>query len=52
MQKLTGISSGKNNKSCRIIHKGSNKIEFAIFGLAYFGEGRLGRLGERDGELG
>jgi hypothetical protein len=26
MQKLTEISSGQNNKSCRIIHKGSNKI--------------------------
>jgi hypothetical protein len=26
MQKLTGISSGQNNKSCRIIHNGSNKL--------------------------
>jgi hypothetical protein len=31
MQKLTGISSGKNNKSCRIIHHESNKIGFAFF---------------------
>jgi hypothetical protein len=31
MQKLTGISSGQNNKSCRIIHNGSNKISFAFF---------------------
>jgi hypothetical protein len=31
MQKLTGISSGKNNKSCRIIHPESNKIGFAFF---------------------
>jgi hypothetical protein len=31
MQKLTGISSGQNNKSCRIFHNGSNKIGFAFF---------------------
>jgi hypothetical protein len=31
MQKLTGISSDQNNKSCRIIHNGSNKIGFAFF---------------------
>jgi hypothetical protein len=31
MQKLTGISSGQNNKSCRIIHNGSNKIGFTFF---------------------
>jgi hypothetical protein len=31
MQKLTGISSGKNNKSCRIFHHESNKIDFAFF---------------------
>jgi hypothetical protein len=31
MQKLSGIGSGKNNKSCRIIHNGSNKIGFAVF---------------------
>jgi hypothetical protein len=30
-QKLTGISSGQNNKSCRIIHNGSKKIGFAFF---------------------
>jgi hypothetical protein len=31
MQKLKGISSGQNNKSCRIIHKGSNKIGLTFF---------------------
>jgi hypothetical protein len=31
MQKLTGISSGQNNKSCRIIHHESNKIGFTFF---------------------
>jgi hypothetical protein len=31
MQKLTGISSGQNNKSCRIIHNGSSKIGFTFF---------------------
>jgi hypothetical protein len=33
MQKLTGISSGKNNKSCRIIHHESNKTGFTFFWL-------------------
>jgi hypothetical protein len=31
MQKLKGISSGQNNKSCSIIHHESNKIGFTIF---------------------
>jgi hypothetical protein len=31
MQQISGISSGKNNKSCRIIHSGSKKISFAFF---------------------
>jgi hypothetical protein len=31
MQKLSGISSDKNNKSCRIIHHESNKIGFTFF---------------------
>jgi hypothetical protein len=31
MEKLTGISSGQNNKSCRILHNGSNKICFTFF---------------------
>jgi hypothetical protein len=31
MQKLSGISSGKNNKSCGTIHIESNKIGFAFF---------------------
>jgi hypothetical protein len=35
MQKLSGISSGKNNKSCRIIHHESNKICFAFFWFFY-----------------
>jgi hypothetical protein len=35
MQKLSGISSGQNNKSCRIIHHESNKIGFAFFQIFY-----------------
>jgi hypothetical protein len=35
MQKLTGTSSGKNNKSCGIFHNKSNKIEFAFFWFFY-----------------
>jgi hypothetical protein len=35
MQKLTGTSSGKNNKSCRIIHNGSDKIGFAFVWFFY-----------------
>jgi hypothetical protein len=35
MQKLTGISSGQNNKSCGIIHSGSNKIGFAVLRFFY-----------------
>jgi hypothetical protein len=31
IQKLTEIRSGQNNKSCRIIHNGSNKIGFTFF---------------------
>jgi hypothetical protein len=31
MQKLSGTSSGKNNKSCGIFHHESNKIGFAFF---------------------
>jgi hypothetical protein len=31
MQKLTGISPGENNKSCRIIHNESNKIGCTFF---------------------
>jgi hypothetical protein len=31
MDKLPGTSSGKNDKSCRIFHKKSNKIEFTFF---------------------
>jgi hypothetical protein len=31
MQKLSGISSGQNNKSCRIIHHKSSKIVLAFF---------------------
>jgi hypothetical protein len=31
MQKLTGTSSGKNNKSCGIFHHESNKISFDFF---------------------
>jgi hypothetical protein len=35
MQQLTGTSSGKNNKSCRIFHHKSNKIGFAFFRFVY-----------------
>jgi hypothetical protein len=35
MQKLTGISSGQNNKICRIIHHEPNKIGFAFFRFVY-----------------
>jgi hypothetical protein len=35
MQKLTRISSGKNNESCRIIHHESNRIGFAFFLFFY-----------------
>jgi hypothetical protein len=35
MQKLSGISSGKNNKSCRIFHNEYNKIGFAFFRFFY-----------------
>jgi hypothetical protein len=35
MQKLRGTSSGKNNKSCRIFHHESNKIDFVVFRLFY-----------------
>jgi hypothetical protein len=31
MQKLKRLCSGQNNKSCRIIHIGSNKIGFTFF---------------------
>jgi hypothetical protein len=31
MQKLSGISLGKNNKSCGIFHREPNKIGFAFF---------------------
>jgi hypothetical protein len=31
MQKLSGISSGQNNKSCRTFHHEPNKISFAFF---------------------
>jgi hypothetical protein len=31
MQKLSGISSGKNNKSCGIFHNESKKFGFAFF---------------------
>jgi hypothetical protein len=31
MQKLSGISSGQNNKSCRIIHCEPKKIGFEFF---------------------
>jgi hypothetical protein len=38
MQKLTRNSSGKNNKSCRIIHNGSNKIvsHFSDFSTIFY----------------
>jgi hypothetical protein len=35
MQKLSGTSSGKNNKSCRIIHHEPKKICFAFFRFFY-----------------
>jgi hypothetical protein len=35
MQKLSGTSSGKNNKSCRIFHNESNKIEYAFVRFFY-----------------
>jgi hypothetical protein len=35
MQKLSGISSGKNNKGCRIFHNESNKIGFAFLCFFY-----------------
>jgi hypothetical protein len=35
MQNLTGISSGKNNKSCGIFHHEPNKISFAFFWFFY-----------------
>jgi hypothetical protein len=35
MQKLTGISSGKNNKSCRIFHNESKKIGFEFFWIFF-----------------
>jgi hypothetical protein len=31
MQKLTGISSGQNNKSCGLFHHESNKIGLTFF---------------------
>jgi hypothetical protein len=35
MQKLSGISSGKNNKSCGTIHHESKKTGFAFFQFLY-----------------
>jgi hypothetical protein len=35
MQKLTGIGSGKNNKSCWIFHHKYNKIGFEFFWFFY-----------------
>jgi hypothetical protein len=35
MQKLKGISSGENNKSCRIIYHESNEIGFAFLRFFY-----------------
>jgi hypothetical protein len=35
MQTITGISSGKNNKSCGIIQNEPNKIGFAFFRFIY-----------------
>jgi hypothetical protein len=35
MQKLSGTSSGKNNKSCKIFHNESKKISYAIFWTFY-----------------
>jgi hypothetical protein len=38
MQKLKGISSGQNNKSCRIIHNGSKKfvLHFSDFSVIFY----------------
>jgi hypothetical protein len=35
MQKLSGTSSGKNNKSCGIFYRESNKIGFVFFWFFY-----------------
>jgi hypothetical protein len=35
MQKLSGTSLGKNNKSCRSFYKEANKIGFAVFWIFY-----------------
>jgi hypothetical protein len=35
MQKLSGTSSGTNNKSCRIFHNETKKSEFAFFWFFY-----------------
>jgi hypothetical protein len=35
MQKLSRISSGKNNNSCGIFHQDPNKIGFEIFWFLY-----------------
>jgi hypothetical protein len=35
MQKLSGTSLGKNNKSCRIFYRESMKIEFAFLWMFY-----------------
>jgi hypothetical protein len=35
MQKLSGTSLGKNNKSCGIFHHESKKIGFAFFRFLY-----------------
>jgi hypothetical protein len=35
LQKLTGISSGQNNKSCGIFHHEPKKIGFAFFLFTY-----------------
>jgi hypothetical protein len=35
MQKLSGTSSGENNKSCGIFHHKSKNIEFAFFWFFY-----------------
>jgi hypothetical protein len=35
MPKILGNRLGKNNKSCRIFHNESNKIEFAFFLISY-----------------
>jgi hypothetical protein len=34
VQKLKGICSGQNNKSCRIIHHEANKIGFTFSGFS------------------